>query len=73
MESKVGRVEISDVQAKTSSAKIIEINLSDTSPLATGTFIIRPEFKTSDAISEARESVKKSQDRIKAQQDDFFD
>jgi hypothetical protein len=73
VETKVGRVEISDVQAKTSSAKIIEINLSDTSPLAAGTFIIRPEFKTSDAISEARESVKKSQDRIKAQQDDFFD
>jgi hypothetical protein len=73
VETKVGRVEISDVQAKTSSAKIIEINLSDTSLLAAGTFIIRPEFKTSDAISEARESVKKSQDRIKAQQDDFFD
>ena len=73
VESKVGRVEISDVQAKTSSAKIIEINLSDTSPLAAGTFIIRPEFKTSDAISEARESVNKSRDRIKAQQDNFFD
>ena len=73
VETKVGRIEISDVQAKTSSAKIIEINLSDTSSLAAGAFIIRPEFKTSDAVTEARESVNKSRDRIKAQQDDFFD
>ena len=73
VETGVGRVEISDVQAKTSSAKIIEINLSDTSSLAAGAFIIRPEFKTSDAVTEARESVNKSRDRIKAQQDDFFD
>ena len=73
LETKVGKVEISDVQAKTSSATIIEIDLSDASHLAAGTFIIRPEFKTSDAISEARESVKKSRDQIKAQQDDFFD
>ena len=73
VETKVGKVEISDVQAKTSSANIIEINLSDTGHLAEGTFIIRPEFKTSDAVTEARESVNKSRDRIKAQQDDFFD
>ena len=73
VETKVGKVEISDVQAKTSSANIIEINLSDTRHLAEGTFIIRPEFKTSDAVTEARESVNKSRDRIKAQQDDFFD
>jgi len=61
----VGKVKIERVQAKQSTARILELSLADAAQLASYKFIVRPARPDPEAgLEAARENVKKAKSRI---------
>jgi len=61
----VGKVKIERVQAKQSTARILELSLADAAQLANYKFIVRPARPDPEAgLEAARENVKKAKSRI---------